>query len=275
MHFEIVPAADISFADQARVMNAAFAGYVAGWTDLNTETLAKFLCRQGADIFYSRFIRRDHDLVGFGYINRTGNILRLGAMAVVPDARGTGAANQLVNHLLGEARSRGDATMTLEVIQQNPRAVALYRRHGFREKGSLCGWRRAADKGVATSAVPFCEIPILDAIGLPMMGEYPEIPWPISRFAIAKVEGTKAYAFEDACIAVSDPGHGKKRVHGCFGMPNEWSKLRTLLQAIMVAHADLEFVTPPVWPEEFGRELFEPLGFEKEELSQFYMRYDY
>ncbi|MGZ4966711.1 MAG: hypothetical protein ACXV97_06005, partial [Chthoniobacterales bacterium] len=89
MNFEIVPASDVSFAEQARIMNSAFAGYVAGWTDLNSETLAKFLCLQGTDIFYSRFIRSDHDLAGFAYINRTGNILRVGAMGIVPAARGT------------------------------------------------------------------------------------------------------------------------------------------------------------------------------------------
>ncbi len=256
-------------------MNAAFAGYVAGWTDLNTETLAKFLCRQGADIFYSRFIRRDTDLVGSAYMNRTGNVLRVGAMGIVPEARGTGAANRLLQHLLGEARSRGDKTMMLEVIQQNPPAVALYRRHGFQELGGLFGWRHAADLAPDTRAASsFEEIPVLDALRRPMVANYPEIPWPISPHAIAKVERTRAYAIDDACVIISDPGEAPIRVHGLSALPNEWLKLRSLLLAVMTTHTGGKFFAPPVWPEEFGREIFEPLGFVREDISQFLMRYD-
>jgi ribosomal protein S18 acetylase RimI-like enzyme len=274
MNFEIVPASEILFTEQAMVINASFAGYVGGWTDLNAETLAKFLCLQGTDIFYSRFIRGDGELTGFGYINRTGNILRLGAMGIIPTARGTGAAGELLQHLLGEARSRGDKTMTLEVIEQNPRAVALYRRHGFRQVGRLLGWRRDADQGGSKASVSLREIPILEALRMTMVRDYPEIPWPISRHAFAKVERTRAYAHEDVCVAISEPAPGKMRVHGLFSPPNEWSKLRSLLLAIVSSYADLEFFAPPVWQEEFGNEVFQPLGFEKEKLSQFFMRYD-
>ena len=108
MQSEIVPAADISLGEQASVANAAFAGYVGGWADMDAAALARFLQLQGSDLFLSRFIRNADGLVGFAYINRTGNILRLSGMAVVPSARGTGAARQLLDHLVSEGRSRGD-----------------------------------------------------------------------------------------------------------------------------------------------------------------------
>lgn len=104
MSFAIVPAAEISLAEQAAIANRAFAGYVAGWAELDAAGLARFLCLQGADLFYSRFVRMDNRLVGFGYINRTGNISRLAGMALEPDARGTGAAGYLLRHLCDEAR---------------------------------------------------------------------------------------------------------------------------------------------------------------------------
>src|SRR6188472_201160 len=100
MSFEIIPAAEISLADQASVANAAFAGYIGGWTEMDARTLAHFLALQGADLYYSRFVRTPEGLAGFGYINRIGDILRLGGMALIPPARGTGAAKHLLLQLL-------------------------------------------------------------------------------------------------------------------------------------------------------------------------------
>ena len=185
MHFDIIPAVELSLAEQARVLNAAFANYVAGWHDLEAESLARFLCLQGSDLCVSRFIRAEQKLAGFGYLNRTGDILRISGMGIVPEARGSGAANCLLEHLLGEAETRGEQTMMLEVIQQNPRAVALYRRHNFREIGELFGWRRKANSILANEPrSSFEEIPILDALRRPMVAEYPVIPWQISRHAL-------------------------------------------------------------------------------------------
>ena len=44
MNFEIIPAAALSLSEQVRMVNAAFAGYIAGWTALDADSLAHFLC---------------------------------------------------------------------------------------------------------------------------------------------------------------------------------------------------------------------------------------
>ena len=180
MNFEIIPAAEISLAEQATVANAAFAGYIGGWTKMDARTLAHFLALQGADLYYSRFVRTSEGLAGFGYINRTGDILRLGGMALIPSARGTGAARHLLLQLLDEGRSRGDAAMILEVIEQNPRAVALYRREGFRQIGRLVGWRRPMNSGMPDAPAALQKVPILRAVQMQTAHDYPEIPWAIS-----------------------------------------------------------------------------------------------
>lgn len=165
MEFEVIPAAEVSLAEQARLANEAFAGYVGGWADLDATTLARFLCLQGADLFYSRLVRNPAGLVGFGYINRTGNILRLGGMAIVPAARGTSAAARLLEQLFADANANGDATMTLEVIEQNPRAIALYRRHGFQQITRLQGWRKSGNSaGAEKCQTAIEEIPVLEAL---------------------------------------------------------------------------------------------------------------
>src|SRR4051812_16897135 len=132
MTFEIVPAFELSLAEQAKVFNAAFAGYVGGSFELDAATLASFISFQGIDLCYSRFGRdRQGQFVSFGYINRTGMFPRLAGMGTVAGARRSGAAASVLVALLEEANTRGDKAMILEVIEQNPPAVALYQAHGF------------------------------------------------------------------------------------------------------------------------------------------------
>ena len=133
VNFEIVPAATVPLEEQARLANEAFAGYVGGWAEMDTIAFARFLLAQGADLFYSRLVAIDGELAGFGYITRTANFVRLAGMALIPSARGTGAAAELLLHLFEDAKANRDEAMILEVIEQNPRAIAFYRRHGFRE----------------------------------------------------------------------------------------------------------------------------------------------
>lgn len=273
MSFEIVPAYEVPLTEQAAISNEAFAGYVGGWTELDAGSLARFLLLQGADLFYSRFLRARGCFVGFGYINRTGNILRLAAMGIVPEARGTGAAAQLLEHLFADAKERGDSAMMLEVIEQNPRAHAVYRRHGFREVTRLLSWRCSASLHGDGDSVQ--EIPLLDALRLPATREYPEIPWQISQHAIAKTVRARAFRLDDACVVISDPVASPIRLHSLFSASGEWTELRGALGGVTKRFAGSEFFAPAIWPEDYGTYLFEPLGFARDLLSQFLMRLDF
>ena len=277
MLFEIVAAHDLSLAEQAMVANQAFAGYVGGWTDLDAGTLARFLTMQGAELFYSRFVRAESGLVGFSYINRTANILRLAGMGIIPEARGSGAAAALMVRLFEEGEERGDEAMMLEVIEQNPRAHAVYRRHGFRAVGRLFGWRRSVDAGPAQHpAGGGEEISILQALQIPAAIDYPELPWQISRHSIAKIAATRAFRTETVCLVIGDPEARPVRIHACISVdpPHAlvWRDLRRLLAGVIARYPNREFFAPAIFPEEFGRQLFDPLGFSAEPISQFLMR---
>jgi ribosomal protein S18 acetylase RimI-like enzyme len=54
-------------------------------------------------------------------------------IAVMPDFRGSGTADRLVEDFLAEMRRRGAATVSLGVELDNAQAIAFYRRLGFRE----------------------------------------------------------------------------------------------------------------------------------------------
>lgn len=57
------------------------------------------------------------------------------AMFVCPGARGRGLGGALVDAVVGWARERRAAGLTLWVTATNTRALALYTRHGFRRTG--------------------------------------------------------------------------------------------------------------------------------------------
>ena len=276
MQFRIIPAFEVSSAEQAEIANAAFAGYVGGWAEMRAEALARFLLSQGADLYLSRFVRgADERLLGFGYINRTANVLRLAGMAIIPSARGTGAARQLLDHLVDEARGRGDAAMMLEVIEQNPRAVALYRRHGFHEITKLLSWRRNPAGGTGEGTIwEVDEVPVLELLRMPAANEYPAVPWQISRHAMVKLERARAFRTGDTGVIISDPNVAPIRVHGLFSTSTDSTATREVLRAVMNRFPECQFFAPAIWPAELGRDVFEPLGYARDTLSQLHMRLD-
>lgn len=62
---------------------------------------------------------------------------------VTEAARGQGVGTALLDAIAAEARARGYPAVRLDVIDTNPRARALYERHGFVAAGeSRMGWLR-------------------------------------------------------------------------------------------------------------------------------------
>ena len=275
MSFEFVPAYDVPLAEQAEIFTQAFAGYVGGSFEMDAGGLARFIFHQGADLFYSYFVRTAEGLTAFAYLNRMGNISRVAGMGVLPAARRSGLARRLLSHLLEEAKARGDQTMMLEVIEQNPAAHRLYLQQGFRETGRLPGWRRKPGTPPTESTAQLEEVSLIEASQLPSALEYPDIPWPISRHALAKSAARHAFRSGPTLVAIGDPQVTPTRLHvlSC-SETMDWAALRKTAGALLQRYPGHEFFTPPVFPEEFGQQIFEPLGFAREPLSQFLLRHD-
>lgn len=273
MSFILIPASELPLAEQAVVANRAFANYVAGWHDLDAAGLARFLSLQGADLHYSRFVADDAGRpLGFGYINRAGNYPRLAGMALIPQARGTGAAAFLLEKLCAEAKQRRETAMLLEVIVQNPRAHAFYRRQGFREIGRLSGWRCRENDLAPGSGQSLEEISVNQAIDIPTAESYPAIPWQITAAAISRVVGARAWRLGDVAVVISNPSNPPIRVHSFHSPAADRAAQRAVLQATMARWRGREFWLPAVFPDEMGEQIFAPLGFQREKMSQFYMR---
>jgi ribosomal protein S18 acetylase RimI-like enzyme len=274
----IIPAHEISFDQQAEVFREAFAGYVGGSFAMDATTLASFLRSQGIDLCYSRIARDTRGLCGFGYISRIGDVSRLSGMGVIPSARRMGVARNLLLCLIEEARRRQDRAMVLEVIEQNPAAVALYRSEGFREIATLLGWRRKPGPlaSISSATRPHI-IPTLVAGHSASALEFPELPWQISRHAIVRLANPRAYSSKGAAVVLDDPGHGKP-IRVCALISTvadtpDWATVRNLLGSVVQHfHLDREVFAPPIFPEIFGAEIFVPLGFVQDPLRQYLFR---
>ncbi|HKA08978.1 MAG TPA: GNAT family N-acetyltransferase [Candidatus Dormibacteraeota bacterium] len=59
------------------------------------------------------------------------------SMWVAPFARGCGVGDALVDAVVAWARQTGASRLTLDVFEDNPQALHLYRRHGFTDRGPV------------------------------------------------------------------------------------------------------------------------------------------
>lgn len=80
---------------------------------------------------------REQSIVGYGLLllRRGTQLTRLYSIAVLPEARGLGIAEKLINSLGERALLRGKRFMRLEVAVGNAGAIALYKKLGFSQFG--------------------------------------------------------------------------------------------------------------------------------------------
>jgi ribosomal protein S18 acetylase RimI-like enzyme len=76
------------------------------------------------------------------------------SMWVAPFARGRGVGDSLVHAILEWAREQQAMQVVLAVHENNERALALYRRHGFVDAGAGTGIERKLARSLAGLTVP-------------------------------------------------------------------------------------------------------------------------
>jgi GNAT superfamily N-acetyltransferase len=144
MNFD--PASTLSYAELAGLFTAAYAGYYVPM-HLDEQTMRFIVDAWDIDLDRS-LVAPGEGIVNLGVRGDRGWI---GGLGVVPSARRTGLGRALMEAVLEAA----PPTVTLEVLEQNEPAIALYEQLGFERVRMLEIWSAAETPHVeARSAEP-------------------------------------------------------------------------------------------------------------------------
>jgi ribosomal protein S18 acetylase RimI-like enzyme len=254
----------------AELLTRGFADYVVP-IRLNAAALLAMIRQDSVDPGASRIVLDEGEPVGAALIARRGWTSRLAGMALIPESRARGIGEQLVRRLLAEAAGRGERAMTLEVIEQNARAVRLYERCGFRTDRRLVGF--AGRPRVEAPVRKAEEVDIREVARALTAWGPADLPWQLSGETLAQA-GAPGLAYRDgpAFVALSDPSGPTVMVRALVTEPASRRRglATALLRDVMARHPDREWRVSAVWPEELGG-VFAKLGLERTALTQWQM----
>lgn len=264
------PAAQFSFATLCELINDAFTGYVGGPVQFTPELLVNFLVQGGVNLNLSTVAMRDEAPVAIAMIARRGWTSRVALMGVVSAAQDQGIGRRLMQVAIDQARAREDRAVTLEVIEQNPRAVHLYETLGFRSLRRLTGY---SGNDLTGEPLPMEEIDIAEVARRITAWAAPDLPWPCSGEALISF-GAPSAAFRvgDGFAAISNPEAPRIVVRG-LAVPLERQRQghgTRIVSALLAAYPDKQWHVPAIMPEEYGA-LFSANGFTLDPINQFQM----
>ncbi|HYW53573.1 MAG TPA: GNAT family N-acetyltransferase [Dongiaceae bacterium] len=229
-------------------LNASFRGGVYGERPaMDATAFRAHVERNGVDLARSRRWMVDGALSGIVLLAFRGERAWVGGFGVVPEHRGHGLARRYLDESLAIARESGAATVELEVLVQNARAIRLYERAGFGRIDELVVWAREPLRApAAEDAAP--ELRAYDAAAIAALARTPASCWqrePESAAAAAPFEAVFAGmpASPDA-FAFVRRGERAAIVDARAHDPAAASALLAVLDARFPAHA-LALVNEP------------------------------
>lgn len=264
----------------AECFNASFANYVAGSMVLDTAGLATFLARQGFDPALSRVaLDAAGRPLGFVFIGRRqerdGPRCRVGAMGLLPETRGSGLAQRLLEAVIAEASARGDHAIELEVFAQNPRAHRLYRSFGFADVMPLHGY--SAPASAVQGSTADTQPPRI--LSLPKAADWlaqQRVDLPFQQSAhLLRASGTRGIAWQaGSALVVFDvqAGQGTLALRVVHDAQPSGSDLTGLVARLAADHPTLRLQIPALLAPQLGGDVLQRLGFERQTLHQYLMR---
>lgn len=270
MRLEVVRAAERPLPELYQTFNRAFEGYVGGSVSFDAASFGHFLAQQQVDLTLSRLACSAGAPLALGLVARRGESCRLVAMGVVPEAAGRGVGRQLLTQLLAEARECGQARYVLEVLEQNPRALALYRRAGFTARQRLVELELHKPEGVPAALEP---IDISEAARLVSCHGEADLPWQLSGLQLAQLAPpSAAYRLGPSVAVVSNPEQLVVRLQSLLTLPEarRAGHAARLLRALFARHPGKHWHVSALCPEHLAPVL-EAVGFRRGALSQLQM----
>ncbi|HEX05459.1 MAG TPA: GNAT family N-acetyltransferase [Bacteroidetes bacterium] len=134
------PACDLSLNTLAGMFNRSYSNYFIP-VHMDASTISWLLTTQTIDLASSHVLDVDGQHAGFIFISARGLSQRVAAMGVIPEYRGMGYGQRMLEHCIEHAKDAGIHRMVLEVIDENAHALAIYRQLGFEVERCLVGYK--------------------------------------------------------------------------------------------------------------------------------------
>lgn len=274
------PAVEFTLPQLCDLINRSFAGYVGGEINFTPPVMANFIAQ--GDVHLGRsLVALSGDLpAGIAMLARRGWTARVALMGVVPDFQNQGVGRWLLGQIVDEARQHGDKTLTLEVIEQNPRAVHLYESCGYRKLRRLMGYTGENLTGVPAELAltridssPLVRIDSAEAARRIVAWQPDDMPWQLSGESLVTFgPPVIGYRMGECYAVISNPDADNVTIWGLAVPPEHQRKgLATRLVAALIAsHPDKTWHVAPICPEEYGA-VFTRNGFTVKDLNQFQM----
>lgn len=267
-----VPAGELGYGELAKLFERGFAEYLVPIraTPAATETRNRL---EHVDLFASLVALHGAAPVGLALIARRGRRSRVAAMGVVPEARGSGVARQLIDRVIDDARGRGDASLVLECIASNERALRLYRGAGFTVTRTLVGWRAGALTPAAATLVELDPAELGRQLARHDDGQ---LPWQLAPETLAALTApTRGWTLDGAALAIGTVLDSELALRAVFVPPlrRRQGHASRLLRALAAAFAPLRLAIPPLIPADLAPAFAAALGLVPHELSQVEMAY--
>lgn len=268
--FGFKPASEFSLLEIADLLTRGFEGYFVP-IHITESVLSSMLRRDSIDLSASRILFNDEEPIGVALIARRGWTCRLAAMGIVSHARNIGAGTWAMEHLVEEARIRGDREMVLEVIEQNIAGVRLYKKSGFKIVRRLLGYKFENPQFKSNDELQ--EVDIRELARQVTYHGLKDLPWQLSGVTISHhTPPSRAFCLNDAYCLISDPSAEhvtissvlvKARSRGAGLSP-------VLMRALFSRFPNKTWHVPAIYPEEICA-VFDQLGMRREEISQLQM----
>jgi GNAT superfamily N-acetyltransferase len=272
MGFQFVSCADYGLDRSTEVFARGYSDYFVKLA-LTPAVLLNMVRVDSVDLAASRVALRAGVAVGAAAIARRGWSCRLAGMAVAPEARRIGAGRALLDLVLAEAKARGEREMSLEVIQDNAAALALYENAGFRRVRALVGCEGPAQKG-APPDDSLREVDLRAMAAAVAQHGLGDLPWQVSAETLAQLgPPSVAYRLGAAWLALTPaPAGDTVAVRGFATERNarRQGAMKTLIRAAMARNPATTWRFSAVFPEEIIG-AFEAAGLKRGAMKQWQM----
>lgn len=261
---------------------AAFSDYIAGPLQLTIDQWPSLMGRQGIDLGLSRVAVQGGEVVAFAYAcpRVESGRWRLAIMGATPAARGTGAAQALLDDFLARAHAAGMGAAELECFARNERALRVYRSRGFEVVCPLNGWKSpgAPEPAPARDA----HAPEVRAVAreeaLAWLADanarVDTLPFPNTHFSqSAQPRPLTFWRSGEALMAFSAVEGTTTHIHSLVDLDPALRGADALARAVRGAHPDV--FAPPVLRDDLGGAALARAGFEPAELNQVLMKREF